>query len=120
MPPKVSWPSLAATMRSANIIIPAHEPYVGIPESMRFLMGLNTSNVLAKETIVVDSPPGIMRASTLSNSWGVRTSRPCTPQCAKAFKCSRKSPCKAKTPTCKFFTTNHVQISGVALEDQQR
>ena len=102
------------------MIIPAHEPYVGMPAAIRFLIGSNTLNVFARETIVVDSPPGMISASIFSNSAGVRTSMPWTPHCAKAFKCSRKSPCKARTPTCKFFTTNRVQKGDVVLEDLQR
>ena len=74
----------------------------------------------AKETIVVDSPPGITRASMLSSSLTLRTSMASTWQLARASMCSRKSPCNARTPTRKFFATNRVQRVDVALEDLQR
>ena len=54
--------------------MPAQDPYVGMPDAIRFLMGSNISNVLARETIVVDSPPGIMMASIFSSSLTLRTS----------------------------------------------
>src|SRR3954470_19983206 len=55
--------------------------------------------------IVVDSPPGITSASTLSSSSGRRTGRATTSHSASAARCSRTSPCRARTPTTGSFTS---------------
>src|SRR5258708_183546 len=49
-------------------------------------------------SIVVDSPPGITRASMRSRSPAVRTSTGSVPQACRARTCSATSPCSASTP----------------------
>src|ERR671937_1371935 len=49
--------------------------------------------------IVVLSPPGRIRASTASRSVARRTGTPSTSHARSAARCSRKSPCRARTPT---------------------
>src|SRR5947208_14501270 len=48
--------------------------------------------------MVVDSPPGMISASTCSRSAAVRTSGASAPQASRARRCSAKSPCSARTP----------------------
>src|SRR6476620_4589134 len=48
--------------------------------------------------MVVDSPPGMISASTSSSSRGRRTVAPRAPACSTAYRCSRTSPWTARTP----------------------
>src|SRR2546422_5364402 len=48
--------------------------------------------------MVVDSPPGMTRASMCSRSAAVRTSGASAPQASRARRCSATSPCSARTP----------------------
>src|SRR6476619_6770908 len=82
----------------ARTIMPAHVPRIGIPAAARSRTGSIRSYARASLPIVVDSPPGIARQSTSASCAGVRTSTGVAPSAAKAFACSRKSPCKASTP----------------------
>ena len=91
-----------------------------MPDAIRFLIGSNISKVFAREAIVVDSPPGIIKASIFSSSLTLRTSTASTWQLVSALMCSRKSPCKDRTPTSKFFFTNRVQRVDVVQANQQR
>src|SRR5450759_86116 len=51
--------------------------------------------------MVVLSPPGITNPSRPSSSSARRTSRVSAPSCSSTTRCSRKSPCRARTPTVK-------------------
>src|ERR671936_3035569 len=48
--------------------------------------------------MVVDSPPGMTSPSTPSRSDGTRTSTASRPTSRSARRCSRKAPCRARTP----------------------
>src|ERR671930_606508 len=95
MPSNGSPPST----RSAITIIPAQVPSIGIPARARSRIGSTNPALFASLPIVVDSPPGITKASTCSRSSGVRTSTGDAPRSARTRPCSRKSPCRARTPT---------------------
>src|SRR4051812_18734061 len=70
-----------------------------MPCSTRLRSGSSSSKVRASRHIVVDSPPGITRASTRSSSSGLRTTAVAAPQVSSTRRCSRTSPCSASTPT---------------------
>ena len=55
--------------------------------------------------MVVDSPPGMTRASTASSSAGRRTVVPRAPACSRADRCSRTSPWTARTPMVGWAVT---------------
>ena len=61
--------------------------------------GSSSSNSRSRWLIVVDSPPGITRASTASSSPRRRTVTASAPASRSAARCSRVSPCRASTPT---------------------
>src|SRR5215813_2874426 len=86
------------------MIMPAHDPYTGMPVAMRAAIGSNRPNSTASLLIVVDSPPGMTRAWTSSNSLDRRTGGAITSHSASAARCSRTSPCRAKTPTVRSDT----------------
>ena len=65
---------------------------MGIPFAIRSLIKSNKSKALANLLIVVDSPPGITKASISTISSLVFTGRALTPQFFNADICSRKSP----------------------------
>ena len=54
--------------------------------------------------MVVDSPPGMTSASTASSSARRRTVVASAPASRSAARCSRVSPCSARTPTRGAFT----------------
>ena len=80
------------------MIIPAHEPYTGIPAAIRSRSGPCSPNARTSLSIVVDSPPGITRPSTAATSSGRRTVVARAPLAARAARCSRTSPWTARTP----------------------
>src|SRR5262249_44682079 len=86
------------------MIMPAQEPYTGMPARTRSAIGSKSSNSTASLLIVVDSPPGITNACTSSSSRGRRTGRAITSASASAARCSRTSPCRAKTPMVRSDT----------------
>ena len=83
IPPKVSWPVIASSTRSASKIIPAHEPYVGMPALIRSLIRSIKLKLRANFAIVVDSPPGITKASISRICESVLTAKAITPQSLK-------------------------------------
>ncbi|CAB4697631.1 unannotated protein [freshwater metagenome] len=89
-----------------------------MPSAIRFEIKSNKSKALANLQIVVDSPPGITKASTSAISAAVFTNFPGTPHSASAIRCSRKSPWSAKTPT--FIFTSPAQPIDEELEYLQR
>src|SRR5919201_5269328 len=95
MPSNGSPPST----RSAITIIPAQVPSIGIRARARSRIGSTNPALFASLPIVVDSTPGVTKASTCSRSSGVRTSTGDAPRSARTRPCSRKSPCRARTPT---------------------
>src|SRR6266567_6410620 len=86
------WTSRAMT------IIPAHVPRTGIPAAARRRIGSTRSCPRASFEMVVDSPPGMASTSTVERSSAVRTSTGIAPHSANIAACSRKSPCRARTP----------------------
>ena len=84
----------------ARKIRPAHVPHSGFPELAYSLRGPTSPHRSATSAIVVDSPPGMTSPSHLRSSSAVRTSRAVTPgRRRRAVECSRKEPCRARTPT---------------------
>ena len=73
MPPMVCWSGRPPSSRSASMIMPAHEPYMGSPDARASRSGSISPKSTASLLIVVDSPPGITSASTCASSSGVRT-----------------------------------------------
>src|SRR2546429_685542 len=86
------------------MIMPAHDPYAGIPPPIRLRIGSASPNSTDSLLMVVDSPPGMTSASTSSSSPGRRTGRATTSHSARAYRCSRTSPCRASTPTTSWLT----------------
>ena len=87
------------SMRFASRIMPAHVPNAGIPAAMRPLIAASRPTRCISLIIVVLSPPGSSRASTLAKSSGVRTRRVGTlSPSSSALRCLSKSPCKASRP----------------------
>src|SRR5947207_12016949 len=70
-----------------------------MPADRRSAMGSNRSADCSRSEMVVDSPPGRIRASTPAKSSGRRTSTGWASRSARAALCSRTSPCRASTPT---------------------
>jgi hypothetical protein len=97
-PPSVSCPGAPSSMWSASMIIPAQVPNVGMPAWIRSRSGSKSSNVRASLAMVVDSPPGRISPSQASSSAGRRTPIARTPRSVSIRRCSRTSPCRAKTP----------------------
>ena len=61
--------------------------------------GSRSSKTSSSRQIVVDSPPGMTMPSSSANSVARRIGRAVTPSPASATRCSRTSPCSARTPT---------------------
>src|SRR3954453_20976305 len=98
MPPRVCWSGGASTSRSASRIIPAQEPYTGSPSAIAWRSWSSSPNRSASLAMVVDSPPGTTRPSTVASSSGRRTWTARAPWAVSAAKCSRTSPCRASPP----------------------
>src|SRR6185437_12490171 len=111
IPPRVSWPSIPSSSRSASMIIPAQEPNAGIPPDSRLRSGSATSKAVVSFHIVVDSPPGITSPSTADSSSGRRTLTGVAPVRASARRCSATSPCNARTPTTGADPTENLRDS---------
>src|ERR1039457_5411443 len=109
-PPNVSCPFIPSSIRSASMIMPAHDPNAGIPALIRFRSGSIRSKITASFHIVVDSPPGMTSPSTASSSSGRRTGTADAPTTASAARCSDTSPCSASTPT-----TGSAGVAGMAI-----
>lgn len=74
MPPSNSCPPfLLPSIDSANKIAPAQVPQTGLTLT-NSLKGSNKPEMRARRAIVVDSPPGIIKASQAASSSGVLTS----------------------------------------------
>ena len=69
-----------------------------MPAAIRFRSGSSSSKVDSRWLIVVDSPPGMINASTASSSAGRRTGTARSAHDDTAATCSRTSPCSARTP----------------------
>ncbi len=98
MPPKVSWPERGSRILSASMIRPAQVPYTGMPAAMRARRGPAMPKRSASLEMVVDSPPGMTRPSTWASSSGRRTGLATASAAARAIRCSRTSPWRARTP----------------------
>src|SRR6188472_2880650 len=85
-------------MRSARRIIPAQVPSIGVPARAMAAIGARRLYVSMRWRIVVDSPPGRIRASRPTRSRGNRTSTGSAPTSRMAATCSRTAPCSARTP----------------------
>src|SRR5581483_7548938 len=115
IPPNVCWPSIPSEIRSASMIIPAHEPKAGMPSLRRLAMGSNRSNATASFHSVVDSPPGMISPSTRSSSAGRRTAIAVAPASVTARACSGTSPWRASTPITSWVTPRLPAAAGVVL-----
>ena len=98
-PPMTSWSGLASVTVSASMIIPAHDPYIGIPARRASRSGSRNPSRMASLDIVVDSPPGMTRPSIFDNDSTCRTGTARAPTASSDRMCSRTSPCNANTPT---------------------
>src|SRR5690606_14836059 len=98
-PPKLCCPSMASSTESASRINPAHVPYTGMPPAMRLRRGSATPKERLSLSITLDSPPGITSPATVSSSSGRRTVTASAPSSCSTARCSRTSPCSARTPT---------------------
>src|SRR5690606_778904 len=98
-PPKLCCPSMASSTESASRISPAHVPYTGMPPAMRLRRGSATPKERLSLSITLDSPPGITSPETVSSSSGRRTVTASAPSSRSTARCSRTSPCSARTPT---------------------
>ena len=101
-PPSVSVsPDLTGppSRRSASRIMPAQEPKAGRPAARCARSGSSSPNSRANLIIVVDSPPGSTMPSMSSSSVARRIGRASAPTERSAARCSRTSPCRARTPT---------------------
>src|SRR3954452_14748721 len=96
--PKLRWSLRPSRILTASRIIPAHVPNVGMPASTRSAIGSNNPDVVSRLDIVVDSPPGITRASQASSWAGVRTSTASTPKARRRSTWARNAPCSASVP----------------------
>ena len=97
-PPRVSWPSMPSSMRSASRIMPAQVPKTGSPLAIRSRSGSSRSKIRASLAIVVDSPPGRTKPSHSASSDSRRTATGRAPRESRTRRCSRTSPCRARTP----------------------
>ncbi|CAB4810373.1 unannotated protein [freshwater metagenome] len=115
IPPKVSCPAIASSTLLESKIIPAHEPYVGIPLLIRCTIKSNKLKLLASLAIVVDSPPGITIASILKISLSVLTGTAITPQSLSDWMCSRTSPWSARTPIFIYYQPRSANLCGAGI-----
>jgi len=83
----------------ANKIIPAQVPNNGISSAIRSRNGSMSSKDFNRFAIVVDSPPGKIKARQPASSSAVLTSIALAPHLTRASLCRAKAPCRAKTPT---------------------
>ena len=97
--PSACWSPRPSVIVEARSTSPAHVPNAGIPARSRDATGASSPEVTSRCEIAVDSPPGRMSASTDASSSGVRTGLASHPRSQSAARCSRTSPCKARTPT---------------------
>ena len=62
------------------------------------LQQLTMPSLVAMRPMAVDSPPGMTRPTQPSSCSAVLTSLQGTPSCWNLARCSRKEPCRARTP----------------------
>lgn len=101
MPPNSSCPPFfAPSTPSARRIAPAQVPQTGLILT-NALRGSRSPTKRARSAMVVDSPPGITRASHLARSSGVLTKQEVIDVCGiwrreRIAWCSAKAPCNAE------------------------
>src|SRR5438876_5467155 len=88
------WPGTSRAMK----IAPAQVPHTVMPSATRSLSFGMKPYCAASLPIVVLSPPGMTSASMSSSCSGRRTSMASVPMRWKVSRCSRKSPCRPRTP----------------------
>ena len=99
-PPTSSWPpSFCPSTSFARKIRPAHVPITGLPLLTKARSGSSKPSRSARWPIVVLSPPGTTRPSSVaSRSCTCRTSVTLAPSLDSITMCSWKPPCSASTP----------------------
>src|SRR3954463_11740174 len=102
MTPNDRWSGRPSSTSAASRIMPAHVPNTGKWSVRRSAMASKRPDDSSSIDIVVDSPPGMTRASTRARSAGVRTSLARAPSSVRATAWSPKAPWSARTPTVGF------------------
>ena len=99
-PPIVSWPGTPSSIRSASRIIPAQVPNAGIPSAIRLPQRLEQvegpGQLGHRRRLAARQHQPVARRRARA---GRRTATARTPSPSSIRRCSRTSPCRARTPT---------------------